>query len=101
MICSIVQSPMPVALSGVRLLPAKAPRPGTSNATSEPPSNFVMSGLPRKVPGVWQSPHPITVDQVFAPLHLCIGRARRVGCGRRSGERGRPRKQGYRCSCNA
>ena len=51
-ICSEVQVPMPVSLSGVMLRPANAPRPGISNATSDPPRYFDMSGLPKKKPGV-------------------------------------------------
>src|SRR6476620_6418278 len=63
MICSTVQSPIPVSLSGVMFRPGKAPRPGISNATSEPPKYFVMSGLPKKYPGVWQSLQPPKVTR--------------------------------------
>ena len=53
MICSTVQSPIPVSLSGVMFRPGKAPRPGISNATSEPPKYFVMSG--RLAQGKWNT----------------------------------------------
>src|SRR5208282_221121 len=57
-ICSVVQLPIPVSLSGVIFLPGNTPRPGISNPTSEPPRYRALSGLPRKNPGVWQSLHP-------------------------------------------
>ena len=54
-ICSAVQLPSPVCLSGVRFGPTKIPNPGIAKPTSDPPWNLVMSGLPKKLPGVWQS----------------------------------------------
>src|SRR5277367_5275363 len=64
-ICSVVQFPRPVALSGVRLAPAKTPRPGIAKPTSEPPRYLLASGLPRNVPGVWQSEQPPTTTRYF------------------------------------
>ncbi len=54
-ICSSVQLPRPVALSGVRLGATNTPRGGMPKPTSEPPRNLLLSALPRKCPGVWQS----------------------------------------------
>src|SRR5271170_5172254 len=54
-ICSEVQLPRPVALSGVRLGATNTPSEGMPKPTSEPPRYLLLSSLPRKCPGVWQS----------------------------------------------
>ena len=72
MISSVAYLPIPVSLSGVMFLPANAPSPRISNATSDPPTNCVMSGLPGKWPACRNRGTP-DQGRVFAPLHLRIG----------------------------
>jgi hypothetical protein len=49
-ICSVVQLPRPVSLSGLGLGGTKTPKPGTAKPTSEPPRQRVRSGLPDRPP---------------------------------------------------
>src|SRR5271166_530863 len=74
MIWSSVQFPKPVSLSGVRLGPTNTPWPGNANPTSDPPSMREKSGLPRKVPGVWQSLQPAMVTR-YLPRATSISAA--------------------------
>src|SRR5579863_6848837 len=74
-ICAGVHLPRPVALSGVRLGPTKTPRLGMPNPTSEPPRYRVMSGLPKKYPGVWQSLQPLVVTRYLPRAMACLSAA--------------------------
>src|SRR5271156_2116924 len=65
---------IPDSLSGVRFRPAKTPRPGTAKPTSEPASSPSLSGRPRKVPGVGQSPQPPSVTR-YLPRSIGVSAA--------------------------
>jgi hypothetical protein len=58
-------------------LPGDTPRPGISNATSDPRRNCAVSGSLKKYPGAWQSLALSESDQVFAPSDLRAGGASR------------------------
>src|ERR1700733_3613006 len=73
-ICSGVQSPRPVSLSGVRLPPTKTPTPGIPNPTSEPASRRFASGFPRRAPGVWHEPQPAIVTR-YLPRSIWVSAA--------------------------
>src|SRR5215469_590292 len=69
MIWSVVHLPSPVSLSGVRLGGTNTPF-GIAKPTSEPPRTFPASGLPKKLPGVWQSLQPAIVTR-YLPRATC------------------------------